>query len=89
VSGFYQLKFNFVCIAKGTIFTLYNNLKQNTMQQPPLTPEQLAYFQEVHYRQRIAQTNDPVVKQWLQKQLDEIIAIDDLRTFYKSKTAKS
>jgi hypothetical protein len=29
--GFYQLKFNFVCIAKGTIFTFYNNLKQNNM----------------------------------------------------------
>jgi hypothetical protein len=29
--GFYQLKFNFVCIAKDTIFTFYNNLKQNNM----------------------------------------------------------
>lgn len=29
--GFSQLKFNFVCIAKGTIFTFYNNLKQNNM----------------------------------------------------------
>jgi pyruvate-formate lyase len=29
--GFSQLKFNFVCIAKDTIFTFYNNLKQNNM----------------------------------------------------------
>jgi hypothetical protein len=31
--GFCLLKYKFVCIAKDTIFTLYNNLKQNKMAQ--------------------------------------------------------
>jgi len=43
----------------------------------PLSPEQLAYFQEVHYTQRIAQTKDETAKRWLQNQLDGILSGND------------
>lgn len=45
----------------------------------PLSPEQLAYFQEVHYTQRIAQTKCETEKRWLQHQLDCILAGNDTR----------
>ena len=53
------------------------NKQKKTMLNSPLSPDQLRYFQEVHYRQRIAQTNDPKAKIWLQEQLDSILNIND------------
>jgi len=53
------------------------NQQKKTMLKSPLSPEQLAYFQEIHYTERIAQTKDPVEKKWLQKQLDGILNVND------------
>ena len=47
------------------------------MLKSPLSREQLAYFQEVHYTQRIAQAKDETERRWLQKQLDGILNVND------------
>jgi len=47
------------------------------MLQSPLSPKQLAYFQEVHYTQRIAQAKNETERRWLQKQLDGILNVND------------
>ena len=60
-------------------FIFLTNQKNLIMLQSPLTPEQLAYYQEKHYTQRIAETTDPKALRWLKHQLQCIINADNVR----------